>query len=135
MCLVIFSTNISRTLMEIIITAGAGDAQFSPLGRFFERPAARFIVFHLLDAVQSIRGSLKIPPFIFTVHFVGVSATSRSNNRSIAPFRASAVLTGKIKCKSKFHRSSSSNDCFLSDRRIEELPSALTARSSAPGRK
>ena len=128
MCLVTFSTNLSRTLMEIIITAGAGDAQFSPLGRFFERPAARFIVFHLLDAVQSIRGSLKIPPFIFTVHFAGRVCDFAFKQLF------TIVLSGKIKCKSKFHRSSS-NDCFLSDRRIVELPSTLTARPSAPERK
>lgn len=55
--------------MEIIITAVGRDAQFSPPREFFERPAVPFIVFHLLDTVQSIHASLKIsslpppPPF------------------------------------------------------------------------
>lgn len=46
--------------MEIIITAVGRDAQFSPPREFFERPAVPFIVFHLLDTVQSIHASLKI---------------------------------------------------------------------------
>lgn len=45
-----------------------------------------FIVFHLLDAVQSIRGFFEDISLHFHDSLVGVSATSRSNSRLIASF-------------------------------------------------